>query len=69
MLTAAMILLWLVLFVLFWPLAIAALIVVPVLWVLSIPVRLAVWVVEGALRLVKGVLFLPARLLGGGANG
>ena len=58
------ILLWLVLFVLFWPLALLALVLVPVLWVLSIPFRIVFWVVEAVLRLVKSILFLPARLLG-----
>ena len=59
-----LILLWLILFVLFWPLALAALILVPLLWLLSIPFRLVFCVIEAVLRLVKAILFLPARLLG-----
>jgi len=59
-----LILLWLVLFVLFWPLALAALILVPLLWLLSIPFRIVFWIIEAVLRLVKSILFLPARLLG-----
>lgn len=58
------IILWLILFALFWPLALLALVLVPVLWLLSIPFRLVFWVVEAVLRFVKSLLFLPARLLG-----
>lgn len=58
------ILLWLVLFVLFWPLALMALVLVPALWLLLIPFRVAYWAVEAVLRLIKSILFLPARLLG-----
>ena len=57
-------LLWLVLFVLFWPLALLALVLIPALWLLSIPFRIVFWVVEAALRLIKSILFLPARLFG-----
>ncbi len=60
-----LILLWLILFVLFWPLALAALILIPTLWILSIPFRIVFWIVEAILRLVKSILFLPARLLKG----
>lgn len=59
-----LILLWLILFVLFWPLALAVLILVPILWLLSIPFRIVFWLIEAVLRLVKTILFLPARLLG-----
>ena len=59
-----LILLWLILFVLFWPLALLALVLLPVLWLLSIPFRIVFWVIEGVLRLLKSILFLPARLLG-----
>lgn len=61
---AALILLWLILFVLFWPLALLTLLLIPVFWLLSIPFRIVYWVVEAVLRLVKAILFLPARLLG-----
>jgi hypothetical protein len=61
---ALLIMLWLILFVLFWPLAILALVVVPLFWLVAIPFRLVFWVVEALLRLVKSVLYLPARLLG-----
>ena len=62
------ILLWLILFVLFWPLALLALVLVPVLWLLSIPFRIVFWAVEAVLRLVKSILLLPARLLGAKAR-
>lgn len=62
--TIMLILLWLILFVLFWPLALAALILVPILWLLTIPFRIVFWIIEAVLRLVKSILFLPARLLG-----
>jgi len=61
--TIMLILLWLILFVLFWPLALAVLILVPILWLLSIPFRIVFWIIEAVLRLVKSILFLPARLL------
>jgi hypothetical protein len=59
-----LIMLWLILFVLFWPVAVLALFVVPLLWLLAIPFRLVFWVVEALLRLAKSILLLPARLLG-----
>jgi hypothetical protein len=62
--TVMLIILWLILFVLFWPLALLALILVPVLWLLSIPFRIVFWAIEAVLRFVKAILFLPARLLG-----
>ena len=57
--------LWLVLFVLCWPLALAALLLYPVVWLLLLPFRIVGVAVEGVLELLKAVLFLPARLLGG----
>jgi len=58
-------LLWCILFVLCWPLALAALVAYPILWVLSIPLRLVGIAVEGALGLVRGIILLPARVLAG----
>ena len=58
-------LLWLILFAVCWPLALLALILLPVLWLLSIPFRILSCVVGAVLALVKALLFLPARLLGG----
>ena len=62
--TGALILLWLIVFILFWPLALLTLLLIPFFWLLSIPFRIVYWVVEATLRLVKAILFLPARLLG-----
>ena len=59
-------LLWLILAVLSWPLAVLALILYPIVWLLSIPFRLVGVSVDGVLGLVKAVLSLPARLLGRG---
>jgi hypothetical protein len=59
-------LLWLLLFFLCWPLALLALLLYPLLWLLLLPFRLLGVAVDGVLELVKAVLLLPARLLGGG---
>jgi hypothetical protein len=47
-----------------WPLAILALILFPIIWLLSLPFRLVGVVLSAALALIKALLFLPARLLG-----
>jgi hypothetical protein len=59
-------LLWLLLFFFCWPLALVALILYPFLWLLLLPFRLLGLAVDGVLELVKAVLLLSARLLGGG---
>lgn len=56
---------WCLLFVLAWPFALLALVVLPIAWVLSIPFRILGIVVEALLAFLRAVLFLPARLLGG----
>ena len=56
-------LLWCILFVLCWPLALAALVLYPIVWLLLIPFRLVGIAVGGALELVGAVIFLPARVL------
>ena len=58
-------LLWLILFVLCWPVAILALLLYPLVWILLIPFRLVGIAVEGALEVVRSVVMLPARLLRG----
>jgi hypothetical protein len=58
------ILLWFILLALSWPLALLVLILYPIVWLLLIPFRLAGFAVGGVLALLKGILFLPARLLG-----
>jgi hypothetical protein len=57
-------LLWLIVFVICWPLAILALILWPLVWLLSIPFRLVGISVEAIFSLLRAVLFLPARILG-----
>jgi hypothetical protein len=55
---------WCILFALCWPLAILALILLPVVWLLSLPLRL-LGVATGALfAVIEALLYLPARLLG-----
>jgi hypothetical protein len=54
---------WCLLFVLCWPLALAALILWPLLWIVSLPLRLVGISVEALFALLRAVLFLPARLL------
>jgi hypothetical protein len=56
---------WCVLFVLCWPLALAALVAWPLLWLLSLPFRLIGVAFEALFAFLRAVLFLPARLLGG----
>jgi hypothetical protein len=58
-------LLWLILLVLCWPLALVALVLYPFVWLVLLPFRLLGIAVGGALALVKAVIFLPARLLRG----
>lgn len=58
-------LLWCILLVLCWPLAIAALVLYPIVWLLLLPFRLVGIAVTGALDLVTAIIFLPARLLRG----
>ncbi|HEV2269902.1 MAG TPA: hypothetical protein VGR92_10605 [Steroidobacteraceae bacterium] len=59
------VLLWLILLVLCWPLALLALVLWPIVWLLSLPFRLLGIAVEGVFGLLRALLFLPARVLGG----
>jgi hypothetical protein len=56
-------LLWCILLVLCWPLALAALLLYPLVWLLLLPFRVAGIAVSGVLELVKAIIFLPARVL------
>ena len=56
-------LLWCLLFILCWPLALLMLVLYPIVWLLLIPFRLVGIAVGGVLELVKGIIFLPGRLL------
>lgn len=56
-------LLWCVLLVLCWPLALFALILYPIVWILLLPLRLLGIAVHGVLELVTALIMLPARVL------
>jgi hypothetical protein len=56
-------LLWCLLFVMCWPLALAALVLYPFVWLVLLPFRVVGIAVHGALALVTAVILLPARLL------
>ena len=56
-------LLWCILFVLCWPLALLALVLYPLVWLILLPFRLVGIAVGGVLELVSAIIFLPARLL------
>ena len=56
-------LLWLILLVVCWPIALLALILYPLIWLLLLPFRLLGIAVEGALATIKAVIFLPAHAL------
>ena len=56
-------LLWCILFILCWPLALLALILYPIVWLLLLPFRVVGIAVGGVLELVSAIIFLPARVL------
>ncbi len=56
-------LLWCILLVLCWPLAIAAVVLYPIVWLLLLPFRIVGIAVDGALMLVWSVVTLPVRLM------
>jgi len=60
-----LLMLWAILMALSWPIALLLFLLWPVLWLLSIPFRIVGAAMEALLALVKALLFLPARLLGG----
>lgn len=55
---------WCILLVLSWPLALLALILFPLVWLVMLPFRLVGMTFEALLALVKAILFLPARIFG-----
>ena len=61
-------LLWCIVLILCWPIALAALLVYPLVWLLLLPFRILGIAVGGALDLVWAIVTLPARLLRGGAR-
>lgn len=58
-------LLWLLLLVVCWPLALLAIVLYPIVWVLLLPFRLLGVVVSGVFEFLKALILLPARLLRG----
>jgi hypothetical protein len=55
---------WCLLLVLCWPVALLALLLLPLLWVVSLPLRLVGIIVHGFFALLQAIVLLPARLLG-----
>jgi hypothetical protein len=55
---------WCILLVLCWPVALLALLLFPIVWLVALPFRLVGITFEALLALVRAVLFLPARLFG-----
>ncbi len=58
-------LLWLLLLFFCWPLALLALVLYPVVWLLTLPFRIVGIAVDGVFHLLRAIIFLPARVLGG----
>ena len=56
---------WFLLLVLCWPLAVLALVLWPLLWLLSLPFRLLAISFDAVFALLRALIFLPARALGG----
>ncbi|HEY1127931.1 MAG TPA: hypothetical protein VGF12_00875 [Roseateles sp.] len=58
-------LLWCILFVICWPLALLALVLWPLVWLITLPFRLLGIAVDGVFGLLRAIVMLPARVLGG----
>jgi hypothetical protein len=58
-------LLWLIVLILCWPLAILALILYPIVWLILLPFRILGIAVDGVLNLMKSIILLPSRVLRG----
>ena len=58
-------LLWCILLVLCWPVALLALVLYPLVWLLLLPFRILGFAVSGVLELLRGIILLPARILRG----
>lgn len=56
---------WLALLIFSWPLALLALVLYPLIWILSIPFRLVGITLDGVFSLLRAILFLPSRVLAG----
>ena len=57
-------LIWIVVFILCWPLALLALLLFPLVWLVLLPFRLIGITVDAVFELLRAILFLPARILG-----
>jgi len=55
---------WCILFVLSWQVALLALVLFPIVWAISLPIRLVCMIIHALFVFVRTLLFLPARLLG-----
>jgi hypothetical protein len=62
-------LLWMLLLVLCWPLALVVLLLYPIVWLLLLPFRILGIAVDGVLSLLRAILFFPVRLLAGPRRG
>lgn len=56
-------LLWIILFILCWPLALLALVLYPLIWLLLLPFRVLGIAVEGVFELLRSIVLLPSRIL------
>ena len=61
----AVFILWLILLVLCWPMALLALLIYPIVWLLLLPLRLLGVAVDGVFRLLRAIITLPVRVLRG----
>ena len=61
-------LLWIIVLLLFWPIALLAILLYPIVWLLMLPFRLLGIAVDGVFQLIRAIITLPARILGGGKS-
>jgi hypothetical protein len=59
---------WCILLVVCWPLALAAIVLYPIVWIISLPFRIVGIAVDGLLAAVWAIVTLPVRILGGTAR-
>ena len=57
--------LWLILLVLCWPLALLAIFLYPIVWIIALPFRIIGLAMDGLFELLRAIILLPARVLGG----
>ena len=61
-------LLWVIVLLLCWPIALLAIILYPLVWLLLLPFRLIGIAVDGVFELIRAIITMPARILGGGTR-